>query len=266
MKKGIFLLNKYTVAVLILLIYFVADVLSHKGMTRVLLPADFTNKIRPADFERCKNSLQTNGKLWIKAVNTVDRLKTLPNDVAGFEMDVYFDTAKNCLLLYHDSTNYSSLRIEAVLDEYQSRKMTASVWLDFKNLCEVNEQQSLVYISLLRDQYKLNQKMIIEASHPKLLQSYCNAGFFTSYYVPFSNPYQQNETEIIHSIDSIATMLEQYPVSALSGYYFQYPMLKKYFPSFPILTWRDNSSFSAVGFLFNRLLRKDEHVKVILHP
>ncbi len=266
MKKGVFLLNKYTVAVLILLLYFTADVLLHKGMTRMLLPATFTDKIRPADFDHCKNTLQLKNRLWVKAVNTVEHLKNLPNDLAGFEMDVYFDTAKNCLLLYHDSTNYSKLRIESVLDEYRSRKMTASVWLDFKNLSEGNEQQSLQYISSLRDQYGLNQKMIIEAAHPKLLQSYCRTGFFTSYYVPFSNPYQQSETEIIHSIDSIASTLERYPVSALSGYYFQYPMLKKYFPSFPILTWRDNSSFSVVGFLFNRTLRKDEHVKVVLHP
>lgn len=266
MKKGIFLLNKYTVAALILLVYFAADVLMHKGMTRVLLPAAFTEKISPADFNRCNNVLQSKGKLWFKAVNTVERINQLPNDVAGFEMDVYFDTAKNCLLLYHDSTNYSTLRIESVLDEYKSKEMTASVWLDFKNLSEANEQQSLQYISSLRDQYGLNQKMIIEAYHPKLLQSYCTSGFFTSYYVPFSNPYQQDETEIIHGIDSIATMLERYPVSALSGYYFQYPMLKKYFPSFPILTWRDNSSLSVVGFLFNRTLRKDEHVQVILHP
>ena len=266
MKKKKFLLNKYTVTVFILLAYFAADVFLHKGMSRVLLGSSFTNQRKPSMLNACKQPLQVNGKRWVKAVNTIDRVNVLPADAAGFEMDVYFDTAKNCLLLYHDSTEYSTLRIEAVLGIYKTRKMTAPIWLDFKNLSVTNQQQSLKYIATLRNTYRLNNKMIIESHNPECLQSFCDSGFFTSYYTPFFNPYQENEAAVIVYIDSIKKQLEHYPVSALSGYYFQYPLLKKYFPGFPILTWASDSKLSAVGYFFNRKLNTDKQLRVILYP
>jgi hypothetical protein len=214
----------------------------------------------------CKQPLQVNGKRWVKAINTVNRANELPADAAGFEMDVYFDTTKNCLLLYHDSTEYSTLCIEAVLDVYKKRKMAASIWLDFKNLSAANEQQSLKYIGALRNTYELNNKLIVESPHPECLQSFCRSGFFTSYYTPFFNPYQEQEAAVIEYIDSIKNKLRQYPVSALSGYYFQYPLLKKYFPGFPLLTWAADGKLSAVAYFFNRQLNADDQLKVVLYP
>ena len=266
MKKKKVLLNKYTVTVFILLTYFATDVLLHKGMSRVLFGASFTDQRKPVMLNACMQPLQVNGKRWVKAVNTIDLVNELPADAAGFEMDVYFDTAKNCLLLYHDSTEYSTLRIEAVLGVYQTRKINASIWLDFKNLSATNEQQSLKYIAALRNTFGLNNKLIVESAHPECLQSFCDIGFFTSYYTPFFNPYQENEAAVINYIDSIKKQLEHYPVSALSGYYFQYPLLKKYFPGFPILTWASDSKLSAVGYFFNRKLNTDQQLQVILYP
>lgn len=266
MKKKKFLLNKYTVTVFILLAYFAVDILQHKGMVRVLLGSSFTDQRKPVMLNACKQPLQVNEKRWVKAVNTIDRVSKLPADAAGFEMDVYFDTAKNCLLLYHDSTEYSTLRIEAMLAIYKTKKMTASIWLDFKNLSAANEQQSLKYIATLRTNYALNNKLIVESPHPECLQSFCDSGFFTSYYTPFFNPYNESEAAVIDNIDSIKKQLEQYPVSALSGYYFQYPLLKKYFPTFPILTWASDSKLSVVGYFFNSKLNTDEQLSVILYP
>lgn len=266
MKKNSFLLNKYTVTVFILLAYFAGDVWLHKGMARILLPASFAGERKQVDFVNCERQLKITGKNWVKAVNTTERIVKLPADVAGFEMDVYFDTSKNCLLLYHDSTEYSTLRIEAVLDVYRARKMTASLWLDFKNLSAANERQSLQYMIQLRQQYALRDKMIIESSHPECLRYFCDSSFFTSYYVPFFNPYQLDEPAQSATVDTIASNLKRYPVSALSGYYFQYPFLKKYFPSLPILTWADNSKFSIAGYCFDKKLRDDGQLKVVLHP
>jgi hypothetical protein len=266
MKKNSFLLNKYTVAVFILLSYFSMDVFLHKGMARVMLGSSFTNQRKPASFPRCEQTLNLAGKQWIKAVNTVEKIKSLPDNIAGLEMDVYFDTVRNCLLLYHDSTTYSTLRIDAVLDNYNARKMRACIWLDFKNLSSANERQSLKYITRLRNTYHLSNRIILESSSPQYLTPFCDSGFFTSYYAPFFNPYAESEEGIIQHIDTISANLRRYHVSALSGYYFQYPLLKKYFPHYPILTWAERNSGSVISYYFNKYLNVDDQLKVILYP
>ena len=265
MKKKYFVPNKYTFLVLILLGWISSDVLVHKGNTRVLLPENFTAKRLPMLLERCEQPLIISNKKWIKAVDTISIIEKIPANAAGIEIDVYFDTAKNQLQVYHDSTRYAELTLETLLKIYKSRNLTASIWLDFKNLSEKNELQSLVYITNLRQQYQLNNKLIIESSLPKCLQSFCNNGFFTSYYTPFFNPYQIPETALIGYIDTISSNLKRYPTSALSGYYFQYPFLKKYFPDFPILTWADNPGLSLPGNIFDRVMQNDKQLKVVLY-
>lgn len=266
MKKKISLTNKYTLSVLIMLAYLATDIILHKGMSRAMLPASFTNMRIPQDFSKCEQPLFVKGKKWIKAVNTVKKIELLTTGAAGLEIDVYFDETKNYLHVYHDSAGYSQLNIEAILKVYQARKLSSSIWLDFKNLSAANEKQSLKYISFLRLKYKLQNKIIIESSFPEFLQSFCDSGFFTSYYTPFFNPYLCSQEMLNNHIDNISNVLNKYKVCALSGYYFQYPALKKYFPGYPILTWSDNTNFSFITNYFNRKLLNDTHVKVVLFP
>ena len=225
MKKKSVIRNKYTLSLLILLLSLVlTDIILHKGMSRVILPESFTDQRSPHNFTPCEQTLLINGKKWNKAINTVQRIAQLPVDAAGFEMDVYFDTAKNYFQVYHDTAVYSNLNIESILKVYQTRKLTASIWLDFKNLSVENERKSLNYLMSLRQQYNLQSKLIVESSLPQCLQSFCDSGFFTSFYTPFFNPYLLSEKEEVQMIDSISSSLKKYPAAALSGYYFQYPL------------------------------------------
>lgn len=265
MKKNRFLLNKYTVGVYILLAYFAVDTILHKGMVRVLLPTATIDRRYPVHVTPCGQTLLNTGKKWVKAVNTVKAIEGLPGDTPGFEMDVYFDTLKNCLLLYHDSTHYSTLNIESVLKVYKAKNLAASIWLDFKNLFPGNEQQSLRYISALRKSYGLTDKLIIESSFPQCLRSFCDSGFFTSYYVPFFNPYRATKPALENFIDTVSANIRAYPTTALSGYYFQYPLLKEYFPGFPILTWAEQPGISFTAAIFNQKLLKDSALQVILY-
>lgn len=266
MKLTSFLTNKYTVSVLILLLCLGADIVLHKGMSRVILPESFTTERTAAIYATCNQLLVVKDKKWIKGVNTIAGLQALDTGLAGFETDVYFDTDKNDFLVYHDSAVISDQSLQGILQLYQSRSMTGSVWLDFKNLSPANVSKSLQHVVALRRKYALKHKIIIESSMPELLQPFCDSGFFTSYYVPFFNPYQIQEKELILAIDSISAQLKKYNVSALSGYYFQYPLLKKYFPKYPVLTWTDKSGISLVSNSFNRSLLNDSHVKVVLFP
>ncbi len=266
MKKNSFILNKYTLSLLILLLCLGVDIILHKGMSRVMLPKSFTINRSPQIIARCDNPLIISHKRWKKAVNTAQKMELVDADAAGLEMDVYFDTVKNVLQTYHDSSELKRPFVEDVLNVYQARRLTASIWLDFKNLTPANEKKSLAYISLLRQRYQLQHKLIIESHVPQSLSAFCDSGFFTSYYTPFFNPYQLTEKEISQAIDTIAVNLKKYPASALSGYYFQYPLLKKFFPNYPILIWAETDRFSFVSTVFNHSIANDPDVKIVLYP
>ena len=265
MKKG-FLTNKYTLSVFILLAILATDILLHKGMSRVILPENFTDKRSPQEaVKRCDQLLEIKGKRWMKAVNTPARARALDSSINGIEMDVYFDTAANTFFVYHDSTGISTTTTEDIFLILQESNIHFSVWLDFKNLNKKNQQASLEYLSSLKNRFRLDKKLLVESSDPSLLQLFCDSGYYTSYYVPFFNPYRENEEELIQHIDTLTALLDKYPVSALSGYYFQTPFLKKFFPAFPILTWTDDSRISVVSRVFNRRLEKDPQVQIVLH-
>jgi hypothetical protein len=266
MKKG-FLTNKYTLSVFILLAILMTDILLHKGMSRVILPESFTDARLPQKgMATCKQELAIKGKNWLKAINTPAIASAIDSTVNGIEMDVYFDTAENVFFVYHDTDNISRINAEEIFSVIRNRNPGLAVWMDFKNLFPFNEQKALAQILLLQKKYGLGQKLIIESSSIKCLQSFCDSGFFTSFYVPYFNPYREEEQELNERIDSLSVILKKYPVSALSGYYFQLPFLKKFFPAFPLLTWTDASKISLVNNVFNHRLDNDDQVKIVLHP
>ena len=266
MKKGFFT-NKYTLSVFILLAILATDIYLHKGMSRVILPESFTGERPPqTGFIHCNQELTINGKAWVKGVNTAALAATLDSNTNGIEMDVYFDTLKNTFFVYHDSDNLSTVTIDEIFSGMKKNDAKWSVWIDFKNLFKYNGQQSLQHLLELKRKYHLEKRMLVESPNLEFLQPFCDSGFFTSYYVPFFNPYNETEQQLIGRVDSIAANLKKYKVSALSGYYFQMPFLKKFFPVFPLLTWTDDSRTSLVNNVFNRRLQKDTVIKIVLHP
>ncbi len=266
MRKYRFFTNKYTLLALILLLWLAVDVVSHKGMTRVLLPGGFPADLQSTTLTPLRQTLLQTGMYWKKAVNSREAMEALPAALAGLEMDVYFDTARNIFKVYHDSAVLSEQSLEGLLEIYQKRNLSGSIWLDFKNLSSANEGPSLNYLVQLREKFALQQKIIVESTNPQYLQSFNDNAFFTSYYTPYFNPYSLTATDLKMFVDSIGATLSKYNVAALSGYYFQIPALKKYFPSYPLLSWSDRDRFSLVSFLFHNKLKRDANLKVLLFP
>lgn len=266
MKKFGFITNKYTVSGLILLCLLLADIILHKGMSRVIIPSSFTDKIKPVSLPVCSNKLVPKDKHWIKAVDNTAIMNKVPVTTAGIECDVYFDLQKNNFNVYHDSSAMSALTLDSLLSVYQSRGLQSDVWLDFKNLTAGNSMASLAEVTRLKNKYGLSGKLIIESHEPEYLKPFCDSGYFTSYYVPTFNPYKASEDEIVSFATTVRNNLTQYPTSAVSGYYYQYPILKKFFPNYPILTWSDNGSVSVVSYVFRRQLEHDENIVVVLYP
>lgn len=265
MRSRNFYTNKYFIAFVILVLVLMVDVFLHRGMSRVILPESFTDKREAQHPEYCMQPLIIKNKDWVKAVNTKELIQGLDSTVAGLEMDVYFDINENRFFIYHDSSNISVQTLQQQLTIYQNRKLTASIWLDFKNLSETNEFASLKKLKELRNEFRLQNKLIVESPNIQHLNSFCENAFYTSFYVPYFNPYLMTEDDIVKEIDTIGLLLKNNKVSALSGYYFQIPMLKKFFPTANLLTWAENSSFSLIAPVFNHQLSADNQIKIVLH-
>lgn len=266
MKKFGFITNKYTISVLILLCLFLADIVLHSGMSRVILPASFSDKIKPVTLPLCSNVLLFKDKHWISSVDNISILEKLPGNTPGIECNLAFNPLKKHFELYPDSVVDYSLNADSLLAVYSNKKLQANIWFDIKGLTKDNLDPALAEMIRLKDKYQLNGKIIIESPVAELLKTFCDSGFFTAYHVPDTNPYQSTEPEIIRFADSIRNNLVKYPAAAVTCSYVQYPVLKKFFPNYPLLTRADNLSVSIVSYVFKRQLENDEHIRAILYP
>lgn len=247
-------------------LYLVLDVLQHKGQARVLFPKDFTEFKKEALLPQSKSILINKNKNWKKAVNTKEQMNGLNVENVGFECDVYFDVASKSFDVHHDTDKNIGYSLDNLLQLYQQKKMQASIWLDIKNLGDSNTLSVLQSLIELRNKYKLQNKILVESGRADLLKAFSDSSFFTSYYVPFFNPYNINKEEMNVWVDSISSAIRKSRINALSGYYFQCSFLNHYFPIYPVLTWTDNSFFSLVNFLFRRKINADQSIFIALKP
>jgi len=266
MNRFGFITNKYIVSAIILLCLLLTDVILHSGMSRVMIPSSFSKKIKPVSLPVCNGPLLQKNKRWAGPVENTGMLQKVPQNTGGILCDVFFDLNKSRFEIYDDSTRASAVSLDSMLAAFRSRDHSRNLWLELKNLDTENVAASLLEMKRLKNNYGLSGSIIVESENPALLKTFCDNGFFTSYLVPFFDPYKATEKELISFADSVRNNLSKYPSSAISGYYFQYPLLKKFFPGYPILTRADNATISVVSFVFRRQLENDESIKGVVFP
>lgn len=253
------------ISILILLCLFLADIILHRDMSRAIIPSSFSDKIKAVNLPLCVQQFSTADKHWIKSVNTIALINKIPAETAGFEAEVNFNNGTGRFELINDSIT-PIVELDALLKVYQSRKLSANLLLNLKNLSSGNIDSSLAVAIRLRNEYSLKGKLLVESSEAKYLKDFCDNGFFTSFSVPIIDPYKITEDEMIHFSEVVKKDLTNYPASSVSCFYFQYPALKKFFPNYPILTWIDHASLSVVSYVFKKQLENDERIKVISSP
>ena len=258
--------NKYKLMALVLCLCLLVDMVLHKGLVRVMVPKKFPDYRVSAVYPNNNNTLINTGKAWVKAVNTIALMNSIHKDCRGLECDIYFDLSKSIFEVHHDEDISTGLNLDDLLQVYRDRGLKASIWFDFKNLDETTAGKSLSTLSSLRNKYALNNKILVESSKTKLLKIFSDSGFFTSYYTPMFNPYLANEDSLKHWVDSLSTVIRWSSVNAISGYYFQYPFLHRYFPDFPILIWSPNDRFSLVNMVYKQFIANDKSVFIALYP
>ena len=258
--------NKYKLMVSIMGLYLLADAWQHKGLTRVLLPKTFPAHASVPAQPVSKNRLVNTGKEWTQAVNTTERMDQLSEKTTGLECDVYFNEQKKIFEVHHDPDKSTGLGLETLLQLYAEKKLTASLWLDFKNLNKGNLQPSLAGLIRIRDKFGLRDKLLVESAEAVLLSAFSDSGFYTSYYTPMFNPYLISKVELKQWVDSLSAVIHLSRIDALSGYYFQYPFLQQYFPEFPILVWAADDRFSLVNWIFKKKVAASSGVFIVLYP
>jgi hypothetical protein len=256
----------YKISAAAVLFLLVTDMLLHKGIVRVLLPKSF-----PAGeiyHQKPSSNIQfiNTGKQWIKAVNTKNIVNAIPFNTPGFETDIYYDTAKHCFDVHHDGDKSIGLNFDDLLQQYADRKLTASVWMDFKNLSVQTQLPALHELIRLREQYGLQHKIIVESPYTGLLKLFADSGFFTSYYVPFFNPYLMSNDSLLSCVQLIRQNLENSSIQSLSGYYFQANFLHRYFPKYPILLWGSNDGWSLVNNIYKQRVKSRQDIFIALYP
>jgi hypothetical protein len=258
--------NKYKIMAFIIGLYLLVDVVQHKGQARVLFPKDFSEFNGDTLLPLNKSIPVVSDKHWKKGVNTKEALSDLNKNDAGFECDVYFDSATKSFDVHHDPDKNKGYGLNDLLQLYQQKNLKAGIWLDVKNLDELNERLVLESLIELRNKYNLQNKMLVESGRADLLTKFSDSNFFTAYYIPFFNPYKISSQEIHLWADSISSTINKSKISALSGYYFQYPFLTHYFPQYPVLTWVDTTPFSLVNFLFQKKIDAEKSIFIVLKP
>lgn len=252
--------------VLIVGLYMFADVATHRGLTRVLFPKTFPAYNIDSIIPQNKNTLINSNKKWTKAVNTKELLDKIGPENSGMECDVYFNNEKNVFDIHHDPGKSTGFTLDKLLEEYSRKELKASIWIDLKNLDDSNAKHALTALSDLRNKFRLTDKILVESGRADLLGTFSDSGFYTSYYIPLFNPYLINEDETKQWVDRISAVIKHSKVSAISGYYFQYPFLHHYFPDYPILTWAADEPLSLVNWLFKKKASSAKEVFIILYP
>jgi hypothetical protein len=258
--------NKYRLLIFIIGLLLLADAFLHKGLVRVLLTKKFPDFTVSTKKPRQNILLINDNKEWKKAVNTIDLMNKVDIKTSGLECDIYFDTIKKMFDVHHNIDNSIGLNFENLLQVYSNRGLHASIWMDFKNLNEFNFESALTELIKLRDKYHLNNKVLVESYRVDLLKHFSDKNFFTSYYTPYFNPYLISTDSMLHWVNELTATINNSDVNAISGYYFQYPFLHKYFPNYPILIWSPNDKMSIVNRVFKKKIMNSPEVFISLYP
>lgn len=257
---------KYIVLATFVLLYFMADAIMHKGLVRVMIPHTFLQTDVYRQVAPTHSELINKNKKWVKGVNSPKDLERVSRKVGGLEIDVYFDTVSQVFWVHHNPEASHPYKLNDLLIKYKEKRLDCSIWLDFKNLSANNKQSSLEVLMMLREEYQLKNKILVESQLPELLNEFAKHQFFTVYYTPYFNPYFLSKDSLQLMQEKIEMKLAHSDINALSGYYFQYPFLHERFPGYPILIWGSDDKWSVVNQLFNQFIKRKPEVFIMLVP
>lgn len=195
-------------------------------------------------------------RLWLHRVDEIKKFNDFKYKYQNFEIDTHF--LNGYFDVGHDGEAYSiglnleemfklavnrNKELESKLDN--PKNYEAKFWIDFKNLNPHNAESSLKEMLLLckRTGFK-KENLIIESSDYESLRLYKDAGFYTSYYVPYYNlnTMDSNMSQQIYA--NLRNIANSGNVNALSFDIYLYDFIKGANIDIDLLTWNAGKSLN----------------------
>ena len=215
----------------------------------------------------------TPDKIWLHRTDDTQKLKDFLSTFANFEIDVHFlrDERGWYFDVGHDGAKDSiHLTLESMLEILRVRDshlgIQSRIWLDLKNLDSTNATNALHTLQNLAKTYGYPPaNFIIESPNYEQLGIFKQAGFFTSYYVPYYSK-TDLDSKALQIREHIQHIIESDHINAISFPYYLYEFIKaqkflKDGEDLPLLTWNEGSD--ARGNMQTQAF-SDPQVKVIL--
>jgi hypothetical protein len=257
-----FLTNKYGISIIVLLALLSADVLLHRGETRMLISGGSKEKIGPYRLPVSEIKLQPGFSKNVVAVHTIDDILHRNNDDHGIYLQLKwidksgYSAAGNALL------NYS---LDSLISLHTAKQNSGFCIFDVSGINESN--QELIYQELknTEQRFHLRNRILVASDNTKMLQFLHEKGFYPALITPAFDPTIASEEEKKIYCDLLAKQLQENGVDVLITGLKNYSFLRKVFPTQRLITKTGNEDLSLVGYFTKRHLEKDSMVLLTIY-
>lgn len=202
-------------------------------------------------------------KIWLHRCNSIEKLHQKGEMYPNVEVDVVFREGE--LDVSHDLDTTFNLNLEEYFRHYAENE--GKMWLDVKNLHVGNRDSLKEELDSLVGAYRMDKgRLIIESGEWSQLRCFTDAGYYTSYYVPYDKPQRLDREEEEECIEAIEDVAGSGCVRAVSFPYWWYDEISEGMDApVDLLTWKHRSS----QFLFllsgeGKRMLGDKRLKVVL--
>ncbi|WP_157813469.1 glycerophosphodiester phosphodiesterase [Pseudoalteromonas spongiae] len=178
-------------------IFFYVAFLAKLSMDLKIL---YTSSNSPFYFNKCEKVWSHRGYSKVFAENSIEAFKAaLKLKSNGIEIDVFFDTKLDRLVVSHDYP-YNLKNGKILFFEEVAKQIgdNSYYWIDFKNLAWLtpeNTERALERLDRVSNNYKIKSKIIVESKSIKQLSPFSRAGFNTTYWVVIDENMSDSEIE-----------------------------------------------------------------------
>ncbi len=203
-------------------------------------------------------------KIWLHRCNSIEKLNEKWDDYLHIESDIVY-RGNGVFDITHDNDKTYNLNLDSYfkLIKNSNRKM----WLDIKNITEINANNMLESLDSLVYQYGIEKgNLIVESSSWKELDLFRKNGYYTSYYVPYNKPVKLTKEQLAECITEMQNIIDSKAVCAISFPGWWYKTIKeKLNRSIDLLTWKHRTTrFELLLTPEGRKMINDSQLKVIL--